>query len=56
MMCIAGRLHRVYENMVDQSGRLDHTRAALALHETMKSIRPCNMADVQTIPYMHIGV
>ena len=45
---------RVYENMVDQSGRLDHTRAALALYETMRSIRLSIPFD-QWISYVHIG-
>ena len=41
-----------YQHMVDESGRLDHTRAALALNRAMKS------ADVpfdQRILYIHLG-
>lgn len=45
---------RVYENMVDESGCLDHTRAALALYETMRNIRLSISFD-QWISYVHIG-
>ena len=41
-----------YKHMVDESGHLDHTRAAFALNKTMKS------ADVpldQKILYIHLG-
>ena len=41
-----------YKHMVDGSGRLDHTRAAFALNETMKSVYiPFN----QRVLYIHIG-
>ena len=40
-----------YEHMVDESGHLDHTRAALALNKTMKSIRTL---DQQSL-YIHLG-
>jgi CHAT domain-containing protein/tetratricopeptide (TPR) repeat protein len=41
-----------YKQMVDESGRLDHTRAAFALNKTMKSVRiPLD----QRILYVHLG-
>ena len=40
-----------YKHMVDECGRLDHTRAAFALNKTMKSIRTLN----QQIVYIHLG-
>ena len=40
-----------YEHVVDESGHLDHTRAAFALNETMKSVRTLD----QQILYIHIG-
>ena len=40
-----------YEHMVDESGRLDHTRAAIALNKTMKSMRALD----QEILYIHLG-
>ena len=40
-----------YEHMVDESGRLDHTRAAFALNKTMKSIRMLE----QAVLYIHLG-
>ena len=41
-----------YKHMVDESGRLDHTRAAFALNKTMKSVRiPLD----QRILYIHLG-
>jgi CHAT domain-containing protein/tetratricopeptide (TPR) repeat protein len=42
-----------YNHMVDESGRLDHTRAAFALNETMKSVR--NIPFDQRILYIHLG-
>ena len=42
-----------YEHMVDESGRLDHTRAAFALNETMKSMDHIPLE--QKILYTHIG-
>ena len=41
-----------YKHMVDESGRLDHTRAALALNRTMKSV---DVPFDQRILYIHIG-
>jgi CHAT domain-containing protein/tetratricopeptide (TPR) repeat protein len=40
-----------YKHMVDESGRLDHTRAAFALNRTMKSMRALD----QEILYIHLG-
>ena len=40
-----------YTHMADESGRLDHTRAAFALNKTMKSMR----ALEQETLYIHIG-
>ena len=41
-----------YKYMVDESGRLDHTRAAFALNQTMKSV---DIAFDQRILYIHLG-
>jgi CHAT domain-containing protein/tetratricopeptide (TPR) repeat protein len=41
-----------YSHMVDESGRLDHTRAAFALNKTMKSV---NIPFDQRILYIHLG-
>ena len=41
-----------YKHMVDESGRLDHTRAALALNRTMRSV---DVPFDQRILYIHIG-
>ena len=41
-----------YKHMVDESGRLDHTRAAFALRMTMKSV---NIPLDQRILYIHLG-
>ena len=46
---------KFYEYMVDESGRLDHTRAALALHKTMRSLRSSKIPIDQRILYVHIG-
>jgi CHAT domain-containing protein len=46
---------RFYEYMLDESGRLDHTRAALALHRTMNSLRLSKIPLDQRILYIHIG-
>jgi len=45
---------KFYENLVDGFGRLDHTRAALALHRTMSSLARSVPLD-QRILYVHIG-
>ena len=42
-----------YKHMVDESGRLDHTRAAFALNKTMKSV---HIPLDQRILYIHLGV
>jgi CHAT domain-containing protein/tetratricopeptide (TPR) repeat protein len=42
-----------YKHMVDASGRLDYTRAALALNKTMKSVH--NVPFDQRILYIHLG-
>ncbi|KAH0825948.1 TPR-like protein, partial [Lanmaoa asiatica] len=41
-----------YDHMVDKSGRLDHTRAAFALHKTMKKV---DIPFDQRILYVHLG-
>ena len=41
-----------YKHMADESGRLDHTRAAFALNKTMKSV---NIPLDQRILYIHLG-
>ncbi|KAI9567953.1 CHAT domain-containing protein [Boletus coccyginus] len=41
-----------YRYMVDESGRLDHTRAAFALNKTMNSV---NVPFDQRILYIHLG-
>jgi len=41
-----------YRYMVDESGRLDHTRAAFALNKTMKSV---HVPFDQRILYVHLG-
>ena len=41
-----------YKYMVDESGRLDHTRAAFALNKTMKTV---NIPFDQRILYVHLG-
>ncbi|KAG1824869.1 TPR-like protein [Suillus subaureus] len=44
-----------YGHLVDSSGRLDCTRAAVALHTTMKSLRK-KIPLEQQIVFVHIGV
>ena len=41
-----------YKHMVDESGRLDHTRAAFALNKTMKTV---DIPFDQRILYIHLG-
>ncbi|KAH0827064.1 hypothetical protein J3R83DRAFT_4748, partial [Lanmaoa asiatica] len=41
-----------YDHMVDESGCLDHTRAAFALHKTMKKVK---IPFDQRILYVHLG-
>ena len=43
-----------YDNMIDASGRLDYTRAALALNRTMKKLVDIVPFD-QRILYIHLG-
>ena len=42
-----------YDNMVDESGRLDYTRAALALNRTMQKL--VDIPFDQRILYIHLG-
>ena len=42
-----------YKHMADESGRLDHTRAAFALNKTMKSLP--HVPFDQRILYIHLG-
>ena len=46
---------RFYKFMLDECGRLDYTRAALALHRTMRSLRSSSIPLGQRILYIHIG-
>ena len=46
---------KFYQYMLDESGRLDHTRAALALHRTMNSLQLSKIPLDQRILYIHIG-
>jgi CHAT domain-containing protein/tetratricopeptide (TPR) repeat protein len=41
-----------YKHVVDESGRLDHTRAAFALNKTMKSV---DIPFDQRVLYIHLG-
>ena len=43
----------LYKLMTDESGRLDHTRAAFALRKTMKSVNDVPLD--QRILYIHLG-
>ncbi|KAG2738210.1 hypothetical protein P692DRAFT_20842087, partial [Suillus brevipes Sb2] len=45
-----------YDNLVDDSGRLDCTRAAVALHKAVKKLRRNNVPLEQQIVFVHIGV
>jgi CHAT domain-containing protein len=45
-----------YGNMVDGSGRLDCTRAAMALHKAVKKLRRNDVPLEQQIVFVHIGV
>ena len=42
-----------YDNVIDESGRLDYTRAALALNRTMKKLK--DIPFDQRILYIHLG-
>ena len=46
---------KFYAHMTDESGCLDHTRAALAVHRTTRSIRSSKIPFDQQILYIHIG-
>ena len=41
-----------YKHIVDESGRLDHTRAAFALNKTMKTV---DIPFDRRILYIHLG-
>ncbi|KAG1880890.1 CHAT domain-containing protein [Suillus subluteus] len=45
-----------YDKLVDDSGRLDCTRAAVALHKAVKKLRRNNIPLEQQIIFVHIGV
>ncbi|KAG1822523.1 CHAT domain-containing protein [Suillus subaureus] len=45
-----------YDRLVDDSGRLDCTRAAVALHKAVKNLRRNNIPLEQQIVFVHIGV
>ncbi|KAG1743848.1 TPR-like protein [Suillus lakei] len=45
-----------YRNLVDDSGRLDCTRAAVALHKAVKKLRRKKIPLEQQIVFVHIGV
>ncbi|KAG2738394.1 hypothetical protein P692DRAFT_201798445 [Suillus brevipes Sb2] len=45
-----------YDNLVDKSGKLDCTRAAVALHKAVKKLRRNNVPLEQQIVFVHIGV
>ena len=53
---VAGQIvSAFYGNLVDGSGRLDCTRAAAALHKTLKKLRK-KIPFEQQIVFIHIGV
>jgi CHAT domain-containing protein len=45
-----------YGNLVDDTGRLDCTRAAVALSKALKKLRRNNIPLEQQIVFVHIGV
>ncbi|KAG2099612.1 CHAT domain-containing protein [Suillus discolor] len=45
-----------YENLIDDSGRLDCTHAAMALHKALKKLRRSDIPLEQQIVFVHIGV
>ena len=51
-----GEMNRIastfYSHMVNESGRLDHTRTAFALNKTMRSV---HIPLDQRIRYIHLG-
>jgi CHAT domain-containing protein len=53
---IAGQIvSTFYDNLVDTSGKLDCTQAAVALHKAMKKLRN-KIPFEQQIVFIHIGV
>lgn len=53
---VAGQLvSAFYDNLVDGSGRLECTRAAIALHKAVKKLRN-KLPFEQQIVFIHIGV
>ncbi|KIK46464.1 hypothetical protein CY34DRAFT_75878, partial [Suillus luteus UH-Slu-Lm8-n1] len=45
-----------YDNLADDSGKLNCTRAAVALHKAVKKLRRNNVPLEQQIVFVHIGV
>ncbi|KAG1847450.1 CHAT domain-containing protein [Suillus tomentosus] len=45
-----------YDNLIDDSGRLDCTRAAMALHKAVKKLWRSDIPLEQRIVFVHIGV
>ncbi|KAG1880880.1 TPR-like protein [Suillus subluteus] len=45
-----------YDKLVDDSGRLDCARAAVALHKAVKKLRRNNIPLEQQIVFVHIGI
>ncbi|KAG1854580.1 CHAT domain-containing protein [Suillus subluteus] len=45
-----------YDKLVDDSGKLDCTRAAVALHKAVKKLRRNNIPLEQQIVFVHIGI
>ncbi|KAG2093352.1 CHAT domain-containing protein [Suillus discolor] len=45
-----------YDNLIDDSGRLDCTCAAMALHKAVKKLQRSDIPLEQQIVFVHIGV
>ncbi|KAG1829949.1 TPR-like protein [Suillus variegatus] len=45
-----------YDNLIDDSGRLDCTRAATALHKALKKLQRSDVPLEQQIVFVHLGV
>ncbi|KAG2099629.1 uncharacterized protein F5147DRAFT_814091 [Suillus discolor] len=45
-----------YDNLIDDSGRLDCTRAATALHNALKKLQRSDIPLEQQIVFVHLGV
>ncbi|KAG2092672.1 uncharacterized protein F5147DRAFT_585766 [Suillus discolor] len=45
-----------YDNLVDDSGRLDCMHAAMVLHKAVKKLRHSDIPLEQQIVFVHIGV